>query len=91
VNTWTGLGYGLGTTPWGVPPGAPRDHGSGFAHQLAPQPIRRVVVASPLRPWPTPPWLPHARHGAATLRALTLHTLRPSLATLARTVLHAVR
>jgi hypothetical protein len=53
--------------------------------------VRRVVVRAPLRPHPLPPWLPDRAGGASTLRALTLHTLRPSLPRFVNTTLHALR
>ena len=86
-----GLGYGLGTTPWGVPPEAPLECGAGQVRNLTGLPVRRVVVQAPLRPFPSAPWLPGHRHGASTLRALTLHTLRPTLRGLLTTMLHALR
>ncbi|MFY9341885.1 MAG: aldehyde dehydrogenase family protein [Planctomycetota bacterium] len=91
INTWTGLGYGLGTTPWGVPPGSPIECGSGQVRNLTGTAVQRVVVRAPFRPFPLPPWLPHHRRGEQALRALTLHTLRPTLAGMLTVALHAVR
>lgn len=86
INTWAGLGFGLGTTPWGVPPDAALDHGSGWTRgTLCLAPIRRCVVAAPFRPHPQPPWLPGHRAGTATLRALCRYYLAPSLPRLAQT------
>ncbi len=91
INTWTGLGYGLGTTPWGVPPGTPIEHGSGWARNTTGiAHVRRVVVEAPFRPHPLPPWSPAHRRAGVLLRALTLHTLRPSLLRLAAVAAHAI-
>ncbi len=78
INTWTGLGYGLGNTPWGVPDDAAREHGAGWSRGTAGvAPVRRCVIEAPFRPRPLPPWLPDHRAGAATLRALTRFYLQP--------------
>lgn len=89
TNTWTGLGYGLGTVPWGVPAGSAIEHGSGWTRDTLGG-VRRVFVAAPLLAWPLPPWLPAHRRGAEALRALTLHTLQPNLRHLATFAAHAV-
>ena len=91
INTWTGLAYGLGTTPWGVPPDAPIEAGSGFARNRTGRSIRRTVVRAGGIGFPPPPWLPAHRRAAATLRALTLHALHPTLPRFLRTALHALR
>jgi len=71
LNTWTGLGFGLGTTPWGAPPGASPEHGAGWTRgTLCLQPVHRTVLEAPFRPRPLPPWLPAHRRSEATLRAL---------------------
>ncbi|HEX6812449.1 MAG TPA: aldehyde dehydrogenase family protein [Planctomycetota bacterium] len=90
INTWTGVGYGLGTTPWGVPADAPIEHGSGWARDTTFADVQRVVIEAPFRPHPLPPWMPAHRAGLGTLRALTLHTLRPSLLRLAAVAAFAV-
>ena len=91
INTWTGLGFGLGL-PWGVPAGAPWQHGIGFARDLSGRaPLRRGVVEAPFRSWPAPPWLPGRRSAPATLRALTHHYAAPSWHRLATTALHGLR
>lgn len=78
VNTWAGLGYGLGTTPWGVPDGMVAACGVGRVHgAFGPINATRVVVQAPLRPRPQPPWWPGHRHGAAVLRHLTRYYLDP--------------
>jgi aldehyde dehydrogenase (NAD(P)+) len=90
LNTWTGLGYGLGTTPWGIGPQRPIEHGSGWTRNLTGVPApQRVVVTAPFRPRPLPPWLPGHRSAAATLRAFVRHTLQPSWLRLAATACHA--
>lgn len=92
INTWAGLGFGLGTTPWGVPPDAAREHGSGWTRgTLCLAPIRRSVVEAPFRPHPQPPWWPGHRAGTATLRALTRYYLAPSLRRLLPTVAFGLR
>lgn len=90
INTWTGLGYGLGTAPWGVPPGTPVECGSGWTRNTTGLPVQRVIVEAPFRPHPLPPWLPAHRRATVLLRALTLHALRPSLLRLAAVAAHAV-
>lgn len=91
INTWTGLGYGLGCTPWGVPDGARPEHGAGWARGVwGLRPLRRVVIEAPFRPRPLPPWLPGHRAGATTLRALTHFLLRPGLLRLANVTAHAM-
>ncbi len=91
INTWTGLAYGLGTTPWGVPAASPRAYGVGFARGPRDATVRRVVVETRLPAAVMPPWLPQHRRGAAAMRALTQATLDPSLWRLLRTALHALR
>jgi aldehyde dehydrogenase (NAD(P)+) len=90
INTWTGLGFGLGT-PWGVPAQAPWQHGIGWARDLWRQPLQRVVLEAPFHPWPQPPWLPGRRGAAAALRALTRHYCAPSSLRLAAVACHACR
>ena len=86
INTWTGLGYGLGSTPWGAPPDAVPEHGRGWAHgTTCLSPVQRTVIEAPFRPWPLPPWLPQHRRGHATLRALSRYYLAPTSFRLART------
>ncbi|MEO6594631.1 MAG: aldehyde dehydrogenase family protein [Planctomycetota bacterium] len=92
VNTWTGLGYGFGITPWGVPSGSAWQHGAGWTRGTASlRDVRRVVLEAPFRPRPLPPWLPDHRRGRATLRALTYYYLAPQPLRLAATAFHALR
>lgn len=92
VNCWAGLGYGLGTVPWGVPAGRHWQHGVGWSRGTACLPaVRSVVVEAPLRAVPRPPWLRSGRDGAALSRALTRHLLAPSFGRLAAAALHALR
>jgi hypothetical protein len=91
INTWTGLAYGLGTTPWGVPPTSPPEFGRGTVRNTTGHVVQRTIVQAPLQPFVQPPWLPHHRHGAAVLRALTRHALRPTVGNFLRTTLHALR
>jgi hypothetical protein len=90
INTWTGVGYGLGTTPWGVRPGSPIEHGSGWTRNTTGHDVERVVIEAPFRPHPLPPWTTSHRARLATLRALTLHTLRPSLLRLGAVAAYAI-
>ncbi len=92
INCWTGLGYGLGNTPWGVPPGSPWQCGVGWTRDTTCLPgVQRVVVEAPLRPRPLPPWLPAHRGAASTLRALTNYYLAPSPLRMLATAAHALR
>lgn len=92
LNAWPAIGYALGTTPWGVPDGAPVATGRGFVHGtlclVAP---RKVVLRGPLSGWPPPPWLPWHRRGAPALAALTQFYLAPSLARLLPVAAAALR
>jgi hypothetical protein len=90
VNTWTGVGYGLGSTPWGVRPAAPIEHGSGWTRNTTGGDVERVVIEAPFRPHPLPPWSTSHRAACAMLRALTLHTLRPSLLRLGAIAAYAI-
>ncbi|MCB9876967.1 MAG: aldehyde dehydrogenase family protein [Planctomycetes bacterium] len=91
VNGWAGLAYGLGTSPWGVPPDAHVDHGRGFTRgTLALAAPRRVVVEAPFRPRPLPPWLPAHRRGGETLAALTRLYGSPGAGALAAVAWHAL-
>ncbi|HZN38945.1 MAG TPA: aldehyde dehydrogenase family protein [Planctomycetota bacterium] len=83
INTWTGVGYGLGSTPWGVRPAAPIEHGSGWTRNTTGRDVERVVIEAPFRPHPLPPWSTSHRAARAMLRALTMHTLQPWLLRLA--------
>ncbi|MCA8977021.1 MAG: aldehyde dehydrogenase [Planctomycetes bacterium] len=91
INCWTGLGYGLGNTPWGVPPDTPWQCGHGFVRGPSGLCPLRTVVRGPLRPHPLPPWLPSHRRGAPTLRALTHFLLAPSPTGLAKVVALALQ
>ncbi|MBL9079409.1 MAG: aldehyde dehydrogenase family protein [Planctomycetes bacterium] len=92
TNTWAGLGFGLGSTPWGVPADAPWQHGIGFARDVFGLPdLRRVALEAPFASWPPPPWSPGRRGAAAALQALTRHYAHPSPRHLAATVFHACR
>ena len=91
VNCWTGLGYGLGVVPWGVPTTAAWQHGAGWTRgTLCLSATTRTVIEAPFRSRPLPPWLPAHRTGAATLRALTQYYLAPSPLRLAKTALLAL-
>jgi len=90
VNCWAGIGYGLATVPWGVPAGRPWRHGTGFTRGTAcVAHVERVVIETPLQPFPRPPWL--AEDGRDLARSLTRHWLRPSIPRLATTAFHALR
>ncbi|MCC7397845.1 MAG: aldehyde dehydrogenase [Planctomycetes bacterium] len=47
INTWTGLGYGLTTVPWGVPADAALAHGRGSVRTFGRGDLQRVVLAAP--------------------------------------------
>lgn len=92
INTWAGLGYGLGCVPWGVRAGADPSHGSGLLRNLALlQAVQQVVLQAPLRAWPTPPWLPWHRRGSTTLAALARCYADPGLRRLLPVVWHGLR
>lgn len=91
INTWTGLGYGLGT-PWGVRASAPWRCGTGWSRDLwGHRGLQQVVLEAPFRSWPPPPWSSGRRGAAATLRALVHHYTSPSLRQLAAIACHACR
>jgi len=91
INCWTGLGYGLGVVPWGVPASAAWQHGAGWTRGTLCLPATtRTVIEAPFRSRPLAPWLPAHRTGSATLSALTHHYLDPSPLRLARTALLAL-
>jgi len=91
INTWTGIGYGLGT-PWGVPASAPWQCGIGWARDLwSGGALRRVVLEGPFHPWPAPPWSSGRRGAAPALRALVRHYASPAPRHLAAVVCHACR
>lgn len=91
INTWTGLGYGLGSVPWGAPATAPVEHGRGTVHGTLGLPARRTVLEAPFRPHPLPPWSPAHRAGAATVRAAARFTFAPSPLRLLAVAANALR
>jgi aldehyde dehydrogenase (NAD(P)+) len=85
INCWTGLGYGLGSTPWGMTgerSNAARSRTC--ARHPAAKWSHRTVIEASLRPHPLPPWLPAHRRSAQTLRALCRFFCAPSVLRLAR-------
>ena len=69
VNTWSALGYAMGGVPWGGFPGGTiekPESGIGYVHnpQLLPL-VHNTILRAPLTVWPTPPWFPWHRKGAA--------------------------
>jgi len=92
INTWAGLGYGLGSVPWGVRAGSEPSHGSGHLRNLLLlERVQQVVLQAPLRAWPTPPWLPWHRGGSTTLAALARCYADPRLPRLLPVVWHGLR
>jgi acyl-CoA reductase-like NAD-dependent aldehyde dehydrogenase len=95
VNTWAGMVFALGQTPWGAAPGhTPQDiqSGSGFVHNtmLLDHPAK-CILRGPFRPWLKPAFFP----GFKTLRGLgeswTHFEARPNLARFARLAWSAMR
>jgi aldehyde dehydrogenase (NAD(P)+) len=69
VNTWSALGYAMAGIPWGGFPGSTiekPESGIGYVHnpQLLPL-VHNTILRAPLTVWPTPPWFPWHRKGAA--------------------------
>jgi len=69
VNTWSALGYAMAGVPWGGFPGGTiekPESGIGYVHnpQLLPL-VHNTILRAPLTVWPTPPWFPWHRKGAA--------------------------
>jgi hypothetical protein len=60
INHWAAVGYGLAITPWGAFPGHTPDDvqsGVGFVHNtLLFERAQKVVIRSPFRATPKPPW-----------------------------------
>ena len=60
LNHWSGIGYGLGITPWGAHPGLARTDigsGTGFVHNpLMFDRVEKTVIRSPFRARPKPIW-----------------------------------
>lgn len=82
VNTWSGTGFGLGTTPWGAAPGAtPQDiqSGKGWVHNtFMLEGIEKAVIWAPLRAMPAPPWFPGHRTLDALAKEITSFEASPS-------------
>lgn len=74
VNTWSALGYALGSVPWGGFPGgtlADPKSGIGFVHDPLLLPlVHNTILRAPLCPRPAPPWLPWHPHAATLARGL---------------------
>ena len=74
LNHWSAIGFGLGVTPWGAYPGnSRRDIGSGVGtvhNPLMFGRVEKVVVRSPFRAWPKPPWFASHRTAHRLMRHL---------------------
>jgi acyl-CoA reductase-like NAD-dependent aldehyde dehydrogenase len=74
VNTWSALGYAMGSVPWGGFPGAtladPKS-GIGFVHDPLLLPlVHNTILRAPLCPRPAPAWLPWHPHAVTLARGL---------------------
>ena len=73
-NTWSALGYALGSVPWGGFPGATLadpQSGIGRVHDPLLLPlVHNTILRAPLESWPRPPWFPWHRHGASLARGV---------------------
>lgn len=82
VNHWAGVGYGLCVTPWGAPPGhtlADIQSGTGVVHNtLMLERTQKVVVKSPFRAFPRPPWFVAHRTAHRVGKAMTYFEASPS-------------
>jgi acyl-CoA reductase-like NAD-dependent aldehyde dehydrogenase len=74
VNTWSALGYAMGSVPWGGFPGgtlADPKSGIGFVHDPLLLPlVHNTILRAPLCPSLAPAWLPWHPHAAALARGL---------------------
>jgi hypothetical protein len=75
VNHWAAVGYAVAATPWGSFPGNPPadiQSGTGWVHNtfLFDRP-QKVVLRSPFRVWPKPPWFVSHRTSGPLSQDLT--------------------
>ncbi|MBP6832837.1 MAG: aldehyde dehydrogenase family protein [Deltaproteobacteria bacterium] len=74
INQWTGLVYGLVTTPWGAHPSSTLKNvqgGLGWVHNtFMLEGIEKVVLRGPLTVFPKPPWF---------VTSKTAHEIAPKL------------
>ncbi|MBW3578251.1 MAG: aldehyde dehydrogenase family protein [Actinobacteria bacterium] len=83
INHFTGVPFGMFSTPWGAYPGHELhdiQSGRGVVHNtyLFDQP-QKSVVRGPFRVWPRPVWFANHRNAEATVRELTHVFADPSL------------
>ncbi|MEZ4463567.1 MAG: aldehyde dehydrogenase family protein [bacterium] len=95
INHWAALGYGMGVTPWGAPPGHPRtdiQSGVGFVHNaLMLDRPQKTVIRGPFRVRPRPPWFVTHKNAAKVARRLVALERRPGLWHLPGLILDAAR
>jgi acyl-CoA reductase-like NAD-dependent aldehyde dehydrogenase len=82
VNAWAGLGYGLGTLPWGAFPGDPPSDagsGAGMVHNaLMFDRVQKSVIRAPFRPLLKPAWYRSHRTVHRLARRLVRFEASPS-------------
>jgi acyl-CoA reductase-like NAD-dependent aldehyde dehydrogenase len=107
VNCWSGVGFLLGTTPWGAFPGHTRQDigsGIGFVHNAyLLEDIEKTVLRAPFAPAPRgvftgspsmsprPPYFVTNKTGLTTMERVTRFTLAPSAAGLPAIFASALR
>lgn len=84
LNHWSGIGYGLGITPWGAHPGHARTDigsGTGFVHNpLMFERVEKTVVRSWFRPFPPRPiWFVNHRTGHRLVPRMTRYEATGSM------------
>jgi acyl-CoA reductase-like NAD-dependent aldehyde dehydrogenase len=82
INHWAAVGYGLCVTPWGAPPGHTLQDiqsGTGVVHNtLMLEGSEKVVVRSPFRAFPRPPWFVGHKTADRVGKAMTYFEAAPS-------------
>jgi len=82
INTWPAVAFGVAVTPWGAYPGATAQDiqsGRGFVHNtLMLEGVEKVVLRSPLKVTPVPPWFPNHRSLLTLGKRLVEMELSPS-------------
>ena len=83
VNAWSGLGFGIQSTPWGAFPGHDDRNpqsGFGFVHDtFMLGRVEKSVIRAPWRPFPKPTWLPNHATAPQVMEKLLGFEANPSV------------